>query len=118
MSFKNITIYHNPRCSKSRQALDFLESKQLDFKIVDYQKDIPSEDEVLSLIQKLKLPLNSIIRIDDKAFKELSIKIDEYNDIEAAKLIANNIKIIQRPIIVIDDNAVIARPIENLIKLF
>lgn len=117
MTNQNITIYHNPKCSKSREAVNYLTDANLEFSVVEYLKDVPSKSEITKLLQLLEVPLSEVIRISDDSFKQLNINISSLTLDQTADLIASNIKILQRPIIVINNKAVIARPIDKLINL-
>ena len=116
MTIQNIIIYHNNKCSKSRIALNYLIDNNYKFKIVEYLKNKPKIEELNNLINMLNVDLNEVIRINEKEFKELNIKINDINNEEAGKILFNNIKLLQRPIIVVNNRAVIARNIEKLIE--
>ena len=118
MNDKRVTIYHNPRCSKSRQAVEFLNQHNLEINIIEYLKTIPNKETILDIINSLEVPIDEIIRQNEEDFKILKIKITDLSKSELASIIADNIKILQRPIVIIDDKAIIARPIENLTKFF
>ena len=112
-----ITIYHNPMWSKSRKSVEILKDKKIKFQIIDYQKTKLSIKQLKNILEKLELPIDNIIRKKDKLYKELGIKKikDEHTILE---MLSKNIKLLERPIIVKDDQAVIGRPPEKLNKLF
>ena len=112
-----ITIYHNPMWSKSRKSVEILKDKKIKFQIIDYQKTKLSIKQLKNILEKLELPIDNIIRKKDKLYKELEIKKikDEHTILE---MLSKNIKLLERPIIVKDDQAVIGRPPEKLNKLF
>ncbi len=118
MTYSNITIYHNPRCSKSRAAYSFLQEQNIGFNIIEYQKEVPSKTDIKNILELLNLPIQNVIRTTDENFKQLNIYIEDLDHTEALEIISSNINLLQRPIIVLDNIAVIARPIENLTKLF
>ena len=117
MPYSNIVIYHNPRCSKSRAAYNYLQERDIKFDTIEYQTNIPSESDIKHILQLLDLPLAKVIRTNDAAFKKLNIDLSQLDYNQVVKLISCNIKILQRPIVILDDTAIIARPIDNLTNL-
>ena len=111
-----IKIYHNPRCSKSRIGLGILQDAKIDFEIVKYLDDVPSEKELKDIIKKLGIKPIALIRKGEKIWKE-KYKGKELTDAEIIKAMVENPKLIERPIVVKDDKAVIGRPSENIEKL-
>ncbi|AXH09974.1 arsenate reductase (glutaredoxin) [Malaciobacter halophilus] len=114
---QDVTIWHNPRCGKSRDALKLLEEKDLDIKIVKYLQDTPNEQEIKDVLLMLGIGARDLIRTKESIYKELKLK-DVTSDEELIKAMVNNPKLIQRPVVIKDGNAVIARPKENILKLF
>lgn len=108
-----ITIYHNPMWSKSRKSVEILNQEQINFNIIEYLKT-PLNIEILkSLTKKLNLKPIDVIRKKDKLFKEL--QIDTINkDEKILDIITKNPKLLERPIIVKGEKAVIGRPPELL----
>ncbi len=113
---KNI-IYHNPNWSKSRKSVEILKNKGIDFEIIQYIKSPPSVEELRNICKKLNLKANQIIRKTEKDFKDNNIS--ETIDNETALLSKMNQfpKIIERPIIIIGEKAVIGRPPENIFNI-
>lgn len=111
-----ITIYHNPRCSKSRQGLQALEASGKDFRVREYLKDPLNEEELSSLLKKLNLAPIELVRTGEKIWKEEYSKRD-LDDDELVRVMIENPKLIQRPIVVKDQEAVLGRPVENIQKL-
>ncbi|NOR86787.1 MAG: arsenate reductase [Bacteroidales bacterium] len=113
-----ITIYHNSRCKKSRAGLQYLSDLTKDFKIKEYLKDdaftIASLSETLNLLGKKPMEM---IRKQEAIFKQ-EIKGKEFTDQELIKLMVENPKLINRPIIVKNDQAVWGDPAENIENLF
>jgi len=112
------TIYHNPRCSKSRQTLALLEEKGIEPEIVEYLKSPPSLETLKSIASELgKEPLDWI-RTGEKTFKELGLsKKDERSKEEWLKILAENPILIERPIVSTGSKAVLGRPPENVLDL-
>ena len=113
----NFIIYHNPRCSKSRQTLEILNKQNVDTEIVLYLETPPSAEEVTSILQKLGLRSRDIIRKGEKEYKLLNIKDQSLTENELITFMSENPKLIERPIVVKDDKAIIGRPPENVLSL-
>ena len=108
-------IYHNPKCSKSRQTLELLKEKGIDPEVVEYLKEPLNEKQVSELIEKLSVDSKLLIRTKESLFKENRPPID--NDKQIAAAIAKFPKIMERPIVVHGSKAVIGRPPENILEL-
>ena len=106
--------YHNPRCSKSRTGLSLLEEAKIDFKIKEYLNEPMSTEEVKSIVQKLKVRPHDIIRTKEQTYKDLGLNLKEYSDEHWIQLIVDNPILLERPILVTEDDAVIGRPSENI----
>lgn len=109
-------IYHNPRCAKSRAGLKFLESKTSDFDIVKYLSDGISESELAEVISKTGKKPKDFIRTQEKEFRD-NYKGKDFSDRQWIKIMVENPKLIQRPIVVHGDKAVLANPPENIEKI-
>lgn len=108
-----IKIYHNPRCTKSRQGVALLEEKKIDFEIIKYLNDLPTEEELIEIISFLDIKPIQLIRKNEKIWKE-QYKDKELSDTEIIKAMLQNPKLIERPIIINGNKAVIGRPTENI----
>lgn len=111
-----IKIYHNPRCSKSRQGLHILEDKGLDFEIVQYLKNPPTKNELKDIIKKLGIKPIDLVRKNEKIWKE-NYKGKELRDDEIIQAMVAHPKLMERPIVINDDKAVLGRPPENILKI-
>ena len=110
------TIYHNPRCSKSRQSLELLREKGVEPEIIEYLKTSPSFQEIADLTKKLGISPSELVRKKEKVLSELSI--DFNNDEEVLNAMAKHSVLIERPIILKDnERAVLGRPPENILEL-
>ena len=109
-------IYHNPRCRKSRETLQIIQDKGVQVEIIEYLKDIPSEDELKDVLIKLNMKPQDILRKGEPVFKE-KFKGMNFNDDEWIKIMLEHPKLIERPIIVKDYKAVLGRPPENVLEL-
>ncbi len=109
-------IYHNPRCSKSRQGLKILQDAGKEVEIVEYLKTPPTVDELKDIVKKLGMPAEKLIRKNEAIFKE-NFKGKSFSDDEWIKIMVENPKLIERPIVVGGDKAVLGRPPENVREL-
>lgn len=111
------TVYHNPRCSKSRQTLALLEARSVELTVVRYLDTPPDEKTLRDLLGKLGIGPAGLIRRKEKAFTELGLagQLDDDPALIAAMLA--HPELIERPIVVIGNHAVIARPPERVLTL-
>lgn len=109
----NIQIYHNPRCRKSREALQYLKDKGIEPKIILYLQNPPTFDELKELIRKLKINPTELIRKKEKIFIE-NYSSSLLSDDEWIKVMTEHPILIERPIIISGNNAVIGRPKERI----
>ena len=107
-----IKIYHNARCRKSREGLQILEKSGKDFEVREYLKENLSEEEITILLQKLNMAPIELVRTEDKIWKE-NYRGRDLNDKELVRVMAENPKLIQRPIVETEKKAVIGRPASN-----
>ena len=113
----NLTIYHNPRCRKSRETLQIIMEKGIQPTIVEYLKNTPSKEELQNVIDKLGLKPESLVRKGEKVFKD-NFKGKSFNDQEWLEILARHPVLIERPIVIKDENALIGRPPENVKSFF
>ena len=109
-------IYHNPRCSKSRQTLSLLESKGVQTRVELYLKNPLSERNIKILLEKLDIHARDLIRENEEEFKKSGLTLSS-NEQALIRFMAKTPKIIERPIVVCGDRAVIGRPPENVLEL-
>jgi len=109
-------IYHNPRCSKSRQTLSLLESKGVQARVELYLKNPLKEYDIKSLLEKLDIPARDLVRRSEEAFKQSGLNLSSNEEL-LIEVMAKNPTIIERPIVVLGDRAVIGRPPENVLEL-
>lgn len=112
----SIVIYHNPRCSKSRQTLALLEDKGASFETIKYLETPPTEAELRVLFQKLGLSdVRAMMRTKEEAYKELGLK--DADDDALFKAMADNPILIERPIVVTGTQARLGRPPEQVLEI-
>ena len=113
-----MTVYHNNRWGKSRKVLQLLRDNNINFTVIEYLKEPINHDELHNICQILAIRPIQLVRTNDKYFKGLNVNINSMNSDEILKLLVNHPKILERPIIVKNNDAVIGRPPENVEKLF
>jgi len=113
----SVTIYHNPRCSKSRQTLALLEEKGVAPDIVEYLKTPPSAAELKAILKKLGLKPQEIVRTTDARYAELGLKERAVSEDDLIALMAENPVLIERPIVVYGNKAAIGRPPETVLAI-
>ena len=111
-----ITIYHNPRCSKSREGLQVVKESQKEFAIHKYLEETLSIKELTDLIQKLGIKPIELVRKNETIWKE-KFKHKQLTDSEIISAMVSFPKLIERPIVVFKDKAVIGRPTEHITTL-
>ena len=109
-------IYHNPRCSKSRQTLNMIREANREVEIVEYLKTPPTEDELRDILHKLNLPVDYLIRKGEEIYKT-EFKDKELTEDEWIAALVEHPKMLERPIVVNGDQAILGRPPENVQKL-
>ena len=112
-----VTIYHNPRCRKSREALSFLEEKSCKITVVEYLKDLLSIEELALLLSDLNIQPIELVRKNESIWKE-QFKGKELSNNAIIEAMVQNPKLIERPIIKSKKGAVVARPLERLQEVF
>lgn len=111
----SVTIYHNPRCSKSRQTLALIEEKGVTPKIVEYLDTPPNPEELKEILSKLGKTAAEIVR--KKEAKEEGIDLDALNEDRLIEALASHPRAIERPIVVKGNSAVLGRPPENVLEI-
>ena len=106
-------IYHNPRCTKSRETLKIITDFGADVEIIEYLKTVPTEEELNTLIEKLGIPATGLLRKNEAIFKE-QFKGKTLKDSEWITAMIKYPKLIERPIVVRGDKAIIGRPPKNV----
>ncbi|GAA6204486.1 arsenate reductase (glutaredoxin) [Thalassotalea sp. SU-HH00458] len=111
-----LTIYHNPRCSKSRQTLSLIEENNQDVTVIEYLKAPLSKEEINRLLKALSVTPIEMMRTKETEFKEQNLK--NADDETLINAMVNTPKLMERPIVVKNDKAIIGRPPENVLSLF
>ncbi len=111
------TIYHNPRCSKSRQTLALLEERGISPRIVEYLKTPPSAAELKTILKRLGLRPRDLMRKGEPLYAELGLKDRDLDDDALIALMVANPMLIERPIVVSGGKAAIGRPPEAVLEI-
>ncbi len=114
---EKIVIYQKPTCSKCRATLALLRDSGQEFDAVNYYESPLSEESLRELIDKLGIPVRDVLRSDELLARELKLAQRQLSDEELIRIMVENPDLIQRPIVVRGDEAVLCRPPENVMKL-
>jgi arsenate reductase (glutaredoxin) len=113
----DLTLYHNPRCSKSRGALELLEARGLQPTVVRYLETPPSAEQLKSLLGKLGIAARELLRSGEDEYKTLGLADASLSEAQLIEAMVRHPKLIERPILVAGDKAVIGRPPEKVLEL-
>ncbi len=113
----SVTLYHNPRCSKSRTALQLLREHGVNVEIIEYLKTPIRESELLRLLDLLEVEARELLRRNEPTYRELGLANAELDDAHLLKAVVNHPILMQRPIAVSGHRAVIGRPPERVLDL-
>ena len=111
------TIYHNPRCSKSRQTLALLQENGVEPEIVLYLETSPDANQLKTLLGLLGIEARALLRKSEDAYKECNLANQELSEAELISAMTEEPRLIERPIVVMGDKAVLGRPPENVLDL-
>ena len=114
---ENFVLYHNPRCSKSRATLALLEENNISPEIIFYIDNPPDEDQIKMLLDKLNLGVRDILRKSEPEYEALGLDDASLADEIVLDILSNHPALLQRPIVISGDQAIIGRPPENVLRL-
>lgn len=114
---KRVTIYHNPRCSKSRQTLALLEERGIEPEVIRYLETPPDPATLQELLDSLGLEPRALMRTKEPLYKELGLDAAERSDEELIQAMHDNPVLIERPIVVTARGAALGRPPENVLTV-
>ena len=112
----NVTIWHNPRCSKSRNAAQLLEERGVEAEVVRYLDTPPTKEEIKEVLKMLGISARELMRTKEAIYKELGLK-DVEDEEKLIEAMAAHPKLIERPVVIKDGKAAIGRPIEKIVEL-
>ena len=110
MSHDKPVIYHNPRCSKSRETLQLLEERECDPHIIEYLDEPPAAEDLQRIISMLGVSARDLLRTTEQVYKDADLGDDSLSDEEIIEAICEYPALLQRPIVIYGDRAVIGRP--------
>lgn len=113
----DIQILHNPRCSKSRQTLNLLEEKGIEPDIIKYLDTPPSAEELKTILSKLGLSARDLLRKGEDEYKQLNLKDPKLSEDELIQAMVAHPKLIERPIVIHNNQAKIGRPPESVLDI-
>ncbi|MBC2840687.1 arsenate reductase (glutaredoxin) [Robiginitalea sp. SC105] len=108
-----LTIYHNPRCRKSREGLAILEASGKPFTVVKYLDTPLSREKIREILDKLGMPAKSLVRTGESIWKE-KFRSQEFSEAELIQALADHPKLLERPVVTSDTAAVLGRPPERI----
>jgi len=112
-----LKIFHNPRCSKSRQTLAILSENGIDVDIIEYLKDVPSKEALRQIINILDIKPRDLLRKGEAVYKENDLRREDLTEDDLIQFMVDNPILIERPIVYDDKRAIIGRPPDNVLKL-
>jgi arsenate reductase len=112
-----VTIYHNPRCSKSRQTLELLKEQGIEPVVREYLKDVPSADELMQILASLNIGPRQLLRKGEQEYKDNDLNNPDLTDDQIIAVMVANPKLIERPIVIKDNKARIGRPPESVLEI-
>ncbi|GGM05571.1 arsenate reductase (glutaredoxin) [Pseudomonas asuensis] len=110
-------LFHNPRCSKSRSALELLQEKKLDLHVVRYLETPPTPTELKDILRKLNIPTRQLLRTGEEEYKALGLADEGLSEERLIEAMTTHPKLIERPILIVGDKAVIGRPPEKVLEI-
>lgn len=112
-----LTLYHNPRCSKSRAALELLEARGLTPRIVRYLETPPSSAELKALLAKLGYQPRQLLRSGEEEYQSLGLADPNLSDAQLIEAMVAHPRLIERPVLIAGDQAVVGRPPEKVLEI-
>jgi arsenate reductase len=113
----SVTIWHNPRCSKSRQTLALIEGRGIRPQVVEYLKQPPSREDIARVVTLLAIAPIELMRRGETVYKELEIGVRPLGDDELIAAMSANPVLIERPVVIANGKAALGRPPENVLNI-
>jgi len=114
---QTVKIWHNAKCSKSRNAHELLSASGLDMEVINYLENTPSKDEIKHVLGLLNTNARGLMRVKELLYKELNLDDDSLSEETLIQTMADNPSLIERPVVIYNGKATIGRPIENILEL-
>jgi arsenate reductase len=112
-----VTIYHNPKCAKSRETLKLLETRGIEPTIIEYLKTPPSKTELANLVKRLGIEPRDLLRTKEPEYQQAGLANPKLSDSAILQAMIKHPKLIERPIVVAGKKAALGRPPENILKI-
>ncbi|MHB8534431.1 MAG: arsenate reductase (glutaredoxin) [Sulfuricaulis sp.] len=112
-----VTIYHNPRCTKSRQTLALIEERGIKPTVIEYLALPPTETELRHLLKLLKITPRELLRTKEDEYQQAKLDRPDVSDTEIIRAMIKHPRLIERPIVVSGNKAALGRPPENVLKI-
>ncbi|MDD3499439.1 arsenate reductase (glutaredoxin) [Sulfurovum sp.] len=112
----NVTIWHNPKCSKSRDSFKLLEERGIDAEVIKYLDTPPTKEEIKEVLRMLGIAPRELMRTKEALYKELHLD-EEMDDEKLIEAMVSNPRLIERPVVIKEGKAVIGRPLEKVVEL-
>jgi len=112
-----VSIYHNPRCSKSRQTLELLQSQKIKPVVIEYLKTPPSKSDLQHILTLLQLSARDLLRTKESEYTELGLDDPSLREDQIIDIMIKYPKLIERPIVVTEKGAAIGRPPEKVLEI-
>lgn len=113
----SVTIYHNPRCSKSRQTLEILNAQNVDLEIIEYLKASPDTETLKQILSYLNIPARELLRKGEVAYKEAGLEDTSLSEDDVIAAMVKHPILIERPVVVNNGKAAIGRPPESVLDI-
>jgi arsenate reductase len=117
LQMTELTLYHNPRCSKSRGALELLEQRGLNPTVIRYLETPPSASELKQILARLGISPRQLLRSGEEEYKTLNLAEPTLSDAQIIEAMVAHPKLIERPILVVGEVAVLGRPPEKVLEI-
>jgi len=117
MTHDKVVIYHNPRCSKSRETLQILADNGIDAEVIHYLEDPPTPQELKRIIDMLGIPARDLLRATEQVYKDAELDDDSLSDEEIIDSICEYPALMQRPIVIAGNRAIMGRPPSRVLEI-
>jgi arsenate reductase len=117
MSDEKLIIYHNPSCSKSRETLEILQDNNQQPEIIEYLREPPNQQELTKIIEMLGISPRQLLRTTELEYKDAGLDDESISDEQIIEAICNNPPLLQRPIVVKGNKAIIGRPPTKVLEM-
>jgi len=114
---QSIKIYHNPRCSKSRQTLELIRQQGIEPEVIEYLKSPPSQNELQDILSRLNMEPRQLMRTKEAEYKENNLDSEKLSNKQLIDAMVKNPKLIERPIVINNEKVALGRPPENVLEI-